>query len=153
MSDRPEVTVEMLVEHWRRQVQKLREAGIPLERLSDSMRTVALEVEQAWFHSLLDKAGERLAAIGPHATGYRKDDTPATPNAEGVTVMTDRIVIQVDGEEYDGTYEVTGGVVTVRTAYGSQSTQVVGDTPPEVLAKMLLGELVREGKARPDPTI
>ncbi len=121
------------------------------------MRTVALEAEQSWFESILDKAGERLAAIGPHATGYRKDGTPAgisaKPDAEGVTVVTDRIVIHVDGEEYDGTYDVASGVVTVRTAYGSQSTHLVGDTPPEVLAKMLLGELVREEKARPGPTI
>ena len=157
MSDRPEVTVEILVEHWRRQVQKLRDAGIPLERISDSMRTASLEVEQSWFESILDKAGERLAAIGPHATGYRKDGTPvglsARPDAEEVTVMTERIVIQVDCTEYDGTYEATSGVVTVRTAYGSQSTHLVGDTPPEVLAKMLLGELVREEKARPGPTI
>jgi hypothetical protein len=67
MSDRPEVTVEVLVEHWRRQVQKLREAGIPLERISDSMRTAALEVEQDWFKSILDEASERLKGIGPSA--------------------------------------------------------------------------------------
>ena len=76
MSDRPEITVEMLVEHWRRQVQKLREAGIPLERFSDSMRTAALEVEQSWFESILDQAGERLAAIGPRLP--REEGGPAT---------------------------------------------------------------------------
>jgi hypothetical protein len=141
VSDRPEVTVEVLVEHWRRQVQKLSEAGIPLERISDSIRKAALEVEQSWFQSILDKAGERLATMGPHAS-----------REEGVTVMTDRVVIEIDGKEYDGSYEVTGGVVTVRTAYGSNSTQI-GGSPPEVLAKKLLGELVREEKARSDPTI
>ena len=77
MSDRPEITVEMLVEHWRHQVQKLREAGIPVERISDSIRTAALEVEQSWFHSLLDQAGERLAAIGPSPTVHREEDAPA----------------------------------------------------------------------------
>ena len=153
MSDRPEVTVEMLVEHWRRQFQKLRDAGIPLERISDSIRTAALEAEQGWFRSLLDKAGERLAAMGPSPIADGAAEVSSTPQARGVTALTDRIVIKIEGKEYDGTYEVTGGVVTVRTAYGSQSTPMVGDTPPEVLAKMLLGELVREEKARPDPTI
>jgi hypothetical protein len=61
MSDRPDLPVEALVEHWRRQVQKLREAGIPLRRISDSIRTAALEVEQSWFQSILEKAGERLS--------------------------------------------------------------------------------------------
>ena len=73
MSDRPEVTVEILVEHWRRQVQKLREAGIPFEQISDAMRTAALEAEQSWFRSILDHAAERLAAIGPPAIVHRED--------------------------------------------------------------------------------
>ena len=77
MSDQPKVTVEILVEHWRRQVQKLREAGIPLERISDSMRTASLEAEQAWFESILEAAGERLTAIGRYATGNRDDNAPA----------------------------------------------------------------------------
>ena len=77
MSYHPEITVDMLVEHWRRQVQKLREAGIPVEWISDSIRTAALEVEQSWFHSLLDQAGECLAAIGPSATVHRDEDAPA----------------------------------------------------------------------------
>ena len=151
MSDRPEVTAEILVEHWRRQVQKLSEAGIPLERISNSIRTAALEVEQAWFRSLLDRAGERLAAMGPPPPA--KAAAGLSSGAEGVTVVKDRIVIEVEGKAYDGTYEVTGRNLTVRSAHGSQSTPVVVGTPPEVLAKMLLGELVREEKARPDPPI
>ena len=62
-----------MVEHWRHQVQKLREAGIPLERISDAMRTAALEAEQSWFRSILDDAAERLAAIGPPAIVHRED--------------------------------------------------------------------------------
>ena len=46
------------------------------------------------------------------------------------------------GQTYRGSYQVTGKLLTVVRAYGTKSTQV-GGSPPETLAKMLLGELVR----------
>ena len=67
--------------------------------------------------------------------------------------MTTRefVEVQIDGKTYSGTYEVvSGGVVTVSTQYGRKSTQV-GSSPPGVVARNLLRELVREEKARPDP--
>ncbi len=59
-----DLPVEALVEHWRRQAQKLTDVGIPLERVAESMRTAALQVETDWFVSLLAAAKERLAAMG-----------------------------------------------------------------------------------------
>ena len=38
------------------------------------------------------------------------------------------------------------GIITVTTAHGRKATQV-GGAPPAVLARQLLSELVREGKA------
>ena len=74
MADRPEVTVEMLVEHWRRQVQKLREAGIPIEHISNSIRTVSLEAEQSWFEWILEQAGENAwRPSRPEPTVLRED--------------------------------------------------------------------------------
>jgi hypothetical protein len=51
----------------------------------------------------------------------------------------------VDGKTYEATYEVAQGIVTVRTAKGMKATQV-GGSPPEVLARMMLREMVREGR-------
>jgi hypothetical protein len=56
------------------------------------------------------------------------------------------VTVEVGGRTYTGSYEVSGRVITVRTAHGSRATQV-GGTPPDTMAKMLLRELIREGKA------
>ena len=61
VSDRSDITVEFLVEHWRRQTRKLIDAGVPLVRVSDSIRTAALEVENDWFVSILEDAKARMA--------------------------------------------------------------------------------------------
>jgi hypothetical protein len=49
MADRPEITVEILIEHWRRQGRKLTDAGVPLERVVASLREASLEAESEWF--------------------------------------------------------------------------------------------------------
>lgn len=59
------------------------------------------------------------------------------------------VTMTVEGKTYSGTYEVAGGVVTVRTAYGSRSTQI-GGSPPDVVAGWLLRELVEAEKGRKD---
>jgi hypothetical protein len=42
-----------------------------------------------------------------------------------------------------GEYEVSDGCVTVRCVYGEKTTQV-GGSPPETLARMMLGEMARD---------
>jgi hypothetical protein len=69
--------------------------------------------------------------------------------------MSDRTMVEaeVDGKRYAGSYEVSrGGIVTVRTPYRRKSAQV-GGSPPKVIAQMLLRELVRAERARPDSMI
>jgi hypothetical protein len=110
MADRSDLPIAALLEHWRRQAQKLKEAGIPLERISDSIRVVALEVEQAWFEAILDGTSEYLATrpttVRPE--GDAEAEASFTPDAEDAP-MSDRTVIEFDGKEDDRTYEVTGG--------------------------------------------
>jgi hypothetical protein len=76
-SDRPEITVKALVDHWRSQGRKLTEAGVPLERVVVSLREACLQAENEWFQGLIDEAKERLAAIGPPATVHREEAAPA----------------------------------------------------------------------------
>jgi len=56
------------------------------------------------------------------------------------------VTAEVDGKTYKGTYWVAGKILTVSTGSGGKSRQV-GSTPAEDLAKQLLQELVKEGKA------
>ena len=56
-------------------------------------------------------------------------------------------VIITEGHiDYVAEYVVENGMISVTAAHGHKTTQL-GDTPPEVLSKMLLGELIKEGKA------
>jgi hypothetical protein len=56
------------------------------------------------------------------------------------------ITCEVDGETHKGTYWVAGKILTVSTGGGGKNTQV-GTMEPEVLAKQLLLDLVKAGKA------
>ena len=56
------------------------------------------------------------------------------------------VTCEVDGKTHQGTYWVAGKILTVATGLGGVSRQV-GKMEPEVLAKQLLTELVRAGKA------
>ena len=60
------------------------------------------------------------------------------------------VKIEIEGRTYSATYQERGRLVTVRTADGQKSTNA-GSDPPEVIARSLLRELVREEKDRPDP--
>lgn len=53
---------------------------------------------------------------------------------------------EVDGEVHRGSYEVSGGMLTVKSMWGSKSTQP--GARPDVLARILLAELVREEKGK-----
>jgi hypothetical protein len=50
------------------------------------------------------------------------------------------IEIETDGRRVTGTYVVEAGMITVSSASGSKTTHV-GNTPTEVLARLLLSEL------------
>lgn len=56
------------------------------------------------------------------------------------------VTTEIDGETHKGTYWVAGKILTVSTGMGGKSRQV-GTMPVEVLAKQLLQELAKEGKA------
>ena len=56
------------------------------------------------------------------------------------------VTCEIDGKKYKGTYWIAGKILTVSTGMGGKSKQV-GTTPPETLAKLLLQELAKEGKA------
>lgn len=53
---------------------------------------------------------------------------------------------EIDGKTYKGNYWITGKILTVSTGMGGKSKQV-GSAPAETLAKQLLQELAKEGKA------
>ncbi len=53
---------------------------------------------------------------------------------------------EIDGKTHKGTYWVAGKILTVSTGLGGKSKQV-GTTEPEALAKQLLLELAKAGKA------
>jgi len=54
--------------------------------------------------------------------------------------------MEYEGKTYNASYSLQGGMVTVQTAGGQKSTQL-GGLRLKVLAKMLLGQLIRTGKA------
>ena len=56
------------------------------------------------------------------------------------------ITCEIDGKTHKGTYWVAGKILTVSTGLGGKSKQV-GTKEPEALAKQLLLELVKAGKA------
>ncbi|RTL51446.1 MAG: hypothetical protein EKK46_11835 [Rhodocyclaceae bacterium] len=57
------------------------------------------------------------------------------------------VTCNIDGKTYQGTYWVAGKILTVATGKGGKSRQV-GAMAPEALAKQLLGDLAKDGKAQ-----
>jgi hypothetical protein len=55
------------------------------------------------------------------------------------------ISIEIESAVYHGSYSVSRGMLTVRSADGSKTTQV-GGTPADTLARVLLAELARQSK-------
>lgn len=53
-----------------------------------------------------------------------------------------KVTIERDGKTFEGRCKLDGKLITVRSGYGTKTTQV-GGLPPDVLAKQLLGEMVR----------
>ena len=59
---------------------------------------------------------------------------------------TEAIEIEMNGRKYRGSYYVEKGIVTVFTGYERKSACIAGNTP-QALARLMLGEMVREGAA------
>ncbi len=57
--------------------------------------------------------------------------------------------MEYQGKTYNASYYLQGGMITVQTAGGHKSTQL-GGLRLKVLARMLLGQLIRTGKAAPN---
>lgn len=56
------------------------------------------------------------------------------------------VSVELDGKTYHGTYTVSGGIITVSSSGGSKPAGVQGSSAGS-LARLILIELVREGKA------
>jgi hypothetical protein len=63
----------------------------------------------------------------------------------GRPFLVKSVTVTIDGVTHHGTYYVQGSVVHVRCSLGEKITEV-GTSPPEVIARLLLSELVREAK-------
>jgi hypothetical protein len=110
-----------------------------------------------WSRNGRDRTGDFVAiaeAASLPESGIPHGQRVSAFNPRGGNHMTtsEFVEVQIDGKTYSGTYEVVSGVVTVSTPYGRKSTQV-GSSPPRVVARSLLRDLVREETARPDPMI
>jgi hypothetical protein len=56
------------------------------------------------------------------------------------------VTCEIDGKKYKGNYWIAGKILTLTTGKSGKSRQL-GSTPAEVLAKDLLQELAKKGKA------
>jgi hypothetical protein len=55
------------------------------------------------------------------------------------------VTVHLDGISYQGTYRLSGGMITVASEYGTDTLQV-GGRHPDALAQIILTELVRKQK-------
>ena len=55
-----------------------------------------------------------------------------------------RVTVTIDGVKYEGSYFIQNYLVHVLSPFGAKATQL-GGSPPEMIARMLLSELVRSG--------
>ena len=65
--------------------------------------------------------------------------------------MSEEIRVEIDGKTYSGRVEVSRDLVTVRTPYGSKTTQI-GASPVRSIARILLREIV-QAERRKDPML
>ena len=63
------------------------------------------------------------------------------------------IHVKIDGRTYSGTYILDRKVLTVKTNFGSKSTEVSPKVKQQDLAHQLLTELVRQEKGRKGSTL
>ena len=55
MPDREDITIEMLAEHWAKQVRRLLQPGVRMDAIASSLRTAALQAESDWFVSVVEE--------------------------------------------------------------------------------------------------
>ena len=58
-------------------------------------------------------------------------------------MITNAITYQHQGKNYSGSYTASGKIVTTTSAFGKKSAQV-GRSPPALVARWLLGDMVRK---------
>ena len=63
--------------------------------------------------------------------------------------MSYQVDIEIEGQSYTGSYQINDGkrpreMMVTSARFGSRTTEL-GDTPPNLLARMLLRELVLKG--------
>lgn len=69
-----------------------------------------------------------------------------TEPSPGTKIPRLPVTCDVDGRSYRGSYWIAGKILTVATPRGGHSRQV-GSMPHEALARSLLEDLARKGKA------
>ncbi|WP_330481921.1 hypothetical protein [Tumidithrix elongata] len=57
-----------------------------------------------------------------------------------------QVSIEINGQIYNGSYTVVSDIITVSYKMEKETTQV-GGTPPDILARVLLSELVHKENA------
>ena len=84
---------------------------------------------------------------GPESLSYRGNGARLTEGADNGKgdVSKQSISIVVNGKTYNGSYGISGKLLTVSYGGDSKKTQV-GNLPPETLARMMLGELVASSR-------
>ena len=104
------------------------------------------------------ECGKEAAPIRRTSGGYSSSAACSAPRYTSTIFVTDRyctmdnnpprypVTCEIDGKAHRGTYWIAGKILTVSTGMGGKSKQV-GSTPAEILAKQLLQELAKEGKA------
>jgi hypothetical protein len=65
-----------------------------------------------------------------------------------IPTLARSVTVTIDGVAYHGSYFVQRSMIYVRSPLGAKATQV-GGSPPEVIAKLLLLELVQAPDGRP----
>ena len=63
---------------------------------------------------------------------------------DGALMISTVVEVEVDGKLYRGRYQVDRGIIAVSMMDGRRKATQVGGSPPEVLARILLCELVRD---------
>jgi len=63
----------------------------------------------------------------------------------GRPLIARSVTVTIDGVTHQGTYYVQGSTVHVRSQLGAKATHIEGSLS-EAIARLLLSELVREGK-------
>jgi hypothetical protein len=69
-----------------------------------------------------------------------------TEPPRGVILNQHVVSIAIDGRIVSGTYSTWAGMITVKALRGSKTAQI-GNLPPKYLARVMLRELARDGKA------